>query len=284
YVGEPRPVTTSVSVRSARIRAIAARRGSLLSSSIRQSLKSLAPSMRCESKTATASPPLKQMRAAASTAGAAAAASVTSYTITPPTRRLLPLTSPIGTCHGFASPHSPRMVTIMSNGKPHTFTSESVLMQLPTPLLCMRRTPRSPPSQAPAKMPIPSSSVVRTVGSIPSVAWHNSISYAWPASGTYATWRTSNWRSFSNIRFGQFCACPPGLVEHARLGQALHGHDIRVVCLRSVLRTAAHCYSIDQNRTSSAYPMLTADVNSEGLKVMTQEIAEEHARLSLARS
>src|SRR5262245_57436058 len=176
------------------------------------------------------------------------------------------------------------MVTIMSNGKPHTFTSESVLMQLPTPLLCMRRTPRSPPSQAPAKMPIPSSSVVRTVGSIPSVAWHNSISCAWPASGTYATWRTSNWRSFSNIRFGQFCACPAGLVEHARLGQALHGHDIRVVCLRSVLRTAAHCYSIDQNRTSSAYPMLTADVNSEGLKVMTQEIAEEHARLSLARS
>src|SRR5262249_13295346 len=74
------------------------------------------------------------------------------------------------------------------------------------------------------------------------------------------------------------------LVERARLGQALHGHDIRAVCLRSVLRTAAHCYSIDQNRTSSAYPMLTADVNSEGLKLMTQEIAEEHARLGLARS
>src|SRR5262249_19715215 len=72
------------------------------------------------------------------------------------------------------------------------------------------------------------------------------------------------------------------LVERARLGQALHGHDIRAVCLRSVLRTAAHCYSIDQNRTSSAYPMLTADVNSEGLKLMTQEIAEEHARLGLA--
>src|SRR5262245_8490480 len=77
---------------------------------------------------------------------------------------------------------------------------------------------------------------------------------------------------------------PLHLVESARLGQAFHGHDIRAVCLRSVLGTAAHCYSIDQNRTSSAYPMLTADVNPEGLKFMTQEIAQEHARLSLARS
>jgi hypothetical protein len=35
-------------------------------------------------------------------------------------------------------------------------------MQLPTPLDCMRTTLRWPPSQAPAEMAIPSSSVVRT--------------------------------------------------------------------------------------------------------------------------
>src|SRR5258708_12380358 len=74
------------------------------------------------------------------------------------------------------------------------------------------------------------------------------------------------------------------LAERARLGEAFRCHDIRAVGLRSVLRTATHCYSIDQNRTSSAYPMLTADVNPESLELVTQEIAEEHARLSLARS
>src|SRR5215472_18330330 len=57
---------------------------------------------------------------------------------------------PIGTCQGLASPHSPRMVTIISSGKAHTLASDSVLMQFPTPLLCISRTPRSPPSQAPA--------------------------------------------------------------------------------------------------------------------------------------
>src|SRR6516164_4712715 len=98
------------------------------------------------------------------------------------------------------------MVTIISNGKAHTLASDSVLMQLPTPLLCISRTPRSPPSQAPAKMPMPSSSVVSTVGFISLAAWHNSISRACPESGTYVTWRTSNARNFSKIRLGQFCA------------------------------------------------------------------------------
>jgi hypothetical protein len=71
-----------------------------------------------------------------------------------------------------------------------------------------------------------------------------------------------------------FRECALHLVECAGLGEPLHGYDLRAVCLRRVLGAAAHSSPIDQNRTGSADPVLAADMNSEGLKLMTQEIAE----------
>jgi hypothetical protein len=59
-----------------------------------------------------------------------------------------------------------------------------MLMQLPTPLLCMRSTPRSPPSQAPASIAMPSSSVVSIAAFIAGLPRQRSISRVWPASGT----------------------------------------------------------------------------------------------------
>lgn len=69
---------------------------------------------------------------------------------------------PIGICHWLNSAQSPRMVTIINSGKREQFWRASVLIQLPTPLDCNNKAPRWPPSQAPDKYPIPSSSVVRT--------------------------------------------------------------------------------------------------------------------------
>jgi hypothetical protein len=63
--------------------------------------------------------------------------------------------------------------------------------------------------------------------------------------------------------------CALHLVERAGLGEPLHGHDLRTICLRRVLGAAAHCSSIDQDRTGSADAVLTADMNPEGLELMT---------------
>lgn len=41
---------------------------------------------------------------------------------------------PIGTCQGLNSPHSPRIVTMVTNGIWQTWGSDNMLMQLPTPL------------------------------------------------------------------------------------------------------------------------------------------------------
>ena len=49
---------------------------------------------------------------------------------------------PMGTCHGLNSPHSPRMVTRARSGKRQVAIRESMLMQLPTPLDCIRSTAR----------------------------------------------------------------------------------------------------------------------------------------------
>jgi hypothetical protein len=87
--------------------------------------------------------------------------------------------------------------------------------------------------------------------------------------------------ALQGVMFGE---CALQLVERAGLGKAFHGHDVRTVCLRRVLSAAAHCASIDQDRTGSADAMLAADMNPESLELMTQEIAEQHARLGLARS
>src|ERR1700728_827562 len=48
--------------------------------------------------------------------------------------------APIGTCHGLNSPNSPRMVTKTTQPKPQLRKSENILMQLPTPLDCIRGT------------------------------------------------------------------------------------------------------------------------------------------------
>ena len=72
------------------------------------------------------------------------------------------------------------------------------------------------------------------------------------------------------------------LIERARLGEPLHGDDVRAVRLSGILGAAAHRSAIDQNRTRPAYAMLATDVNPEGLQLMTQKIAKQHARLGLA--
>src|SRR5262249_61531848 len=74
------------------------------------------------------------------------------------------------------------------------------------------------------------------------------------------------------------------LVERAGFGEPLDGDDVRTVRLSGILGATAHRSAIDQNRTRAAYAMLAADVNPEGLQLMTQTIAEQHARLGLAGS
>ncbi len=59
------------------------------------------------------------------------------------------------------------------------------------------------------------------------------------------------------------------LIERPRWREAFRRYDIGAVCLRSVLRAAADCSSLNQNCTSSAYAMLAADVNREGMQFMT---------------
>src|SRR5258708_2474365 len=51
------------------------------------------------------------------------------------------------------------MVMSISNGKRHARGSDSMLMQLPSPLDCISSTARSPPSQAPAASATPAFSV-----------------------------------------------------------------------------------------------------------------------------
>ena len=64
-----------------------------------------------------------------------------------------------------------------------------MLMQLPTPELCIRRTPLSPPSHAPESMAMPSSSVVRVTTTMALSARQRRMRWECPASGTRATWR-----------------------------------------------------------------------------------------------
>src|SRR5215471_5470979 len=73
------------------------------------------------------------------------------------------------------------MVTIISSGKAQFDTRVSALTQFPTPLDCMRSTARSPPSQAPAARPIPSSSVAS--GTYDTCLTRCAASARWIASG-----------------------------------------------------------------------------------------------------
>ncbi len=91
---------------------------------------------------------------------------------------------PIGTCHGLNSPHWPRMVTSASSGMRHSWNMLSMFRQFPTPPDWVRNTPRAPPSQAPAIMATPSSSVVSRMERIAGSSRHSPISRACPPSGT----------------------------------------------------------------------------------------------------
>ncbi|MHC2538492.1 hypothetical protein ACVJMY_008061 [Bradyrhizobium diazoefficiens] len=66
-----------------------------------------------------------------------------------------------------------------------------MLMQLPTPLDCISSTLRWPPSQAPAAIATPSSSVVSTLVVTSRSAENMRMSWLWPASGTYDICLTS---------------------------------------------------------------------------------------------
>ncbi len=116
--------------------------------------------------------------------GAASAAPSTRSTVTPMAASTAGVAAPMATCHGLNSAHSPRIVTTASSGKRQLAIRDSMLTQLPTPLDCISRTARCPPSQAPAAMATPSSSVVSTVAATAGSARSSSISRDSPASGT----------------------------------------------------------------------------------------------------
>src|SRR3954467_8086486 len=102
------------------------------------SLKFLAPSTRCPIRTATGFQVLKARCAAPCTAEATRSGSSTLLTITPIASSEGRVPCPIGICHGLNSPQSPRMVTIINSGMWQITGSDSMLMQLPTPLDCSR--------------------------------------------------------------------------------------------------------------------------------------------------
>src|SRR5438477_6463619 len=147
-------------------------------------LNTFVPMTRCAMSTAAARSLLKAIRAAACTVSTASAAWSIRCTSTPACSRMGSVPFPMGICQGLNSPHSPRIVTSISSGNRQTVESESMLMQLPTPLLCISSTPRSPPSQAPASMAMPSSSVVSITDFIAGLARQRSLRRVWPASGT----------------------------------------------------------------------------------------------------
>src|SRR5215467_721595 len=144
----------------------------------------LAPSSRCDSSTATCCSASNASVAADSTVSIRSRGDSARMTRIPIAASIGAVASPIGTCQGLNSAHSPRMVTSISSGVRVMVTNESMLTQLPTPLDCRRRTLRLPPSQAPVAMAMPSSSVVRTFDTTPGSAANRRMSSEWPASGT----------------------------------------------------------------------------------------------------
>ena len=128
--------------------------------------------------------PRRPSAAAAATTGFTSSGWFARITIRSMALSTVSVAIPIGTCQGLNSPHSPRIVMRVRNGNRQVLTSESMLMQLPTPLDCMRRTPLSPPSQAPARIAMPSSSVVSGIAVNAGSAWALRIRSMWPLSGT----------------------------------------------------------------------------------------------------
>ncbi len=146
--------------------------------------KGLAPINRCDSSTATACPALKAIVSAAVVVGITSSARSMRRQTTPMASSTLWLAWPMANCHGLPSPKSPRMLTSVRNGKRPPLISDSMLMQLPTPLDCISSTARAPPRSAPAISATPSSSVVRAMERTSGSASDRSIRIACPASGT----------------------------------------------------------------------------------------------------
>ena len=84
----------------------------------------------------------------------------------------------------FPPPGLDQFVPMVAKGKLQLLTRLSILMQLPTPLLCIKSTDFCPPSHAPQDEATPSSSVVKTIGRICALSCTRLIKWACPASGT----------------------------------------------------------------------------------------------------
>ena len=84
---------------------------------------------------------LKARRSVASTVGATSSGRSARFTSVPIASSTAGVALPIGTWNGLNSPNSPRMVTSIGSGVRCATATESMLMQLPTPLLCISSTP-----------------------------------------------------------------------------------------------------------------------------------------------
>src|SRR5205823_7339239 len=100
------------------------------------------PITRWDSKTATGVSPSNAMLQAPPMISSISFSCSARCTTKPQSRKHSSVIDAIGTCHGLNSANSPRMVTSTSVEKPQFFSSENILMQLPTPLLCISRAAR----------------------------------------------------------------------------------------------------------------------------------------------
>jgi hypothetical protein len=92
----------------------------------------------------------------------------------------------MGTCNGFPSPNSPRMLTSVTSGNRPARMSDSRSIRLPMPLDCISSAARARPRQAPAAWATPSSSVASGIARTDGSAKARRITASWPASGTQA--------------------------------------------------------------------------------------------------
>src|SRR5262249_1567752 len=97
--------------------------------------KRFAPTSFCGNSTGTARGAWNTIVSGAVTVARASAGSSARRHFTPIASSTGTVAWPIGYCHGLPSPKSPRMLTSMRNGKRPPLISESMLTQLPTPLL-----------------------------------------------------------------------------------------------------------------------------------------------------
>src|SRR5690606_12169033 len=147
----------------------------------------LRPIRLCDNSMATCSPASKADASPALTSSPTLRGSSARMTVMPISSSACCVALPMGPCQGLNSAYSPRMVTSVRNGNRQLPSSENMLTQLPTPLLCISSTALCPPSQAPQLSATPSSSVVSATSIMSGSACAFLITSACPASGTYET-------------------------------------------------------------------------------------------------